>query len=97
MNRQERRRRAKEQAFEAKYEKEIVTRQNKVDDVLVELYAACIGLAIYDCYGYKPTMTGKIITAFCKRITSIDGEGVTLSALKKELEERTGIILEWKR
>lgn len=96
MNRQERRRLAKQQAFEAKYEKEIKERQNRIDDRTVELYTTCIGLAVYDCYGYRPTVAGRIITAFCNRLMTID-EGRTLTDFKQELKEKTGIELEWKR
>lgn len=96
MNRQERRRLAKQQAFEAKYEKEIKERQNRIDDRTVELYTTCIGLAVYDCYGYRPTVAGRIITAFCNRLMTI-GEGRTLTDFKQELKEKTGIELEWKR
>jgi len=96
MNRQERRRLAKQQAFEAKYEREIKERQNRIDDRTVELYTTCIGLAVYDCYGYRPTVAGRIITAFCNRLMTID-EGRTLTDFKQELKEKTGIELEWKR
>ena len=96
MNRQERRRLAKQAAFEAKYEKEIKERQNRIDDRTVELYTTCIGLAVYDCYGYRPTVAGRIITAFCERLMTID-EGRTLTDFKQELKEKTGIELEWKR
>ena len=97
MNRQERRRLAKQQAFEAKYERAIKERQNRIDDRTVELYTTCIGLAVYDCYGYRPTVAGRIITAFCNRLMTIGEDGKTLSDLKEELTERTGIVLEWKR
>lgn len=97
MNRQQRRLQARRAQFERKYENEIIDRQNKVDDVTVELYTTCIGLAVYDCYGYRPTMAGRIITAFCNRLMTVDGERVTLDSLKKELTERMGIELAWKR
>lgn len=95
MNRQQRRlaaRRAEqERAFEEKYAKQIERNQRRIDDHFIKLYVICIGLALYDLYGYMPKRIIKVIKAFNKRICSIDGETVTFDTLAKELCDKTGL------
>ena len=97
--RQERRRQArqreKERAFEQKYGKEIEERQERVDDRTVELYTTCIGLAIYDEYGYMPNRIHRIVTAFCNRLMSLMEPDVTYFTLQQELKEKTGVEFVW--
>ena len=101
LSRQERRRLAREsekqRTFDRRYGKAVEQRQNAVDDRVVELYTVCIGLAVYDLYGYMPKRVNRIVTRFCERLMSLNDEGVDFNSLQKELDEKTGIKFVWKR
>jgi len=101
LSRQERRRLAREKekrnAFYREYGKAVEERQNAVDDRVVELYTVCIGLAVYDLYGYMPKRVNRIVTRFCERLMSLNEPGVDFDSLQKELDEKTGIKFVWKR
>lgn len=101
LSRQERRRIAKEkqkqQEFDRRYGKQVVERQNKVDDRTVEIYTTCMALAVVDLYGYMPKRVNRIVTRFCERIYQVEEDDVSFSELEKELKDKTGIEFVWKR
>ncbi len=100
-SRQERRRIEREikkqRSFEQKYSKAIEDRQDRVDDRTVEIYTTCMGLAVYDLYGYMPKRVNRIVTQFCNRLMSLADPNVDFPALQKELKDKTGIQFVWKK
>lgn len=96
MNRQQRREAARRIAYEKKYHDEIIDRQNRVDDRIIELNVVCIGLAILDEYGFMPERINRIVTAYCKRMMQLD-DGRTYEELRDELKDKTGVVFKWKR
>lgn len=99
MNRQQRRLQAREATrrrdFETRYAREIQSRQQKIDDRVIELYMVCIALALNNLYGWKNRGICRVIGEFNRLICSIDGDGVTFSTLENELYRRTGIKFQW--
>ena len=96
MNRQQRRlnarRIAQERAFEEKYWKDIVRRQNTVEDTQVGLHMVCIALALNKIYGWKERGIERVIREYHEQICRID-KGETLEDLAKELEDKTDIVI----
>lgn len=98
MNRQQRRAQARRlqisKEVELKHKAELIDRQNRVYDATLLLNMACMGLTLADM-GYGDTIIEKAITGYNKRVSSVDGETVTLDTLLKELEDRRGITFRW--
>lgn len=95
MNRQQRRLREREAArryeFETRYAKEIQERQNHINDRFIMVYIVCIGLALYNCYGWKAKGIGRVIEEFNRLICQIGDEGLTFAEMNQELFEKTGV------
>lgn len=101
MTRQQRRalqrQREREQRFEEKYGTEILERQNKIDDRVVEMYAVCMGLAVYDEYGNMPNRIKRIVTAFCRRMTMFAESDASYEDYCRELKDKTGVEFVWQK
>lgn len=95
--REQRRLMERERRFEEKYGEEITARQNKIDDRVVELYAVCMGLAVYDEYGNMPARINRIVTAFCRRMMMFAESGATYEDYCRELKEKTGVEFVWQK
>jgi hypothetical protein len=93
--REQRRRMEKQQRFDARYGESVMERQNKIDDRTVELYAVCMGLAVYDEYGCMPNRIKRIVQAFCRRMTMFAESGATYQDYVRELKEKTGVEFVW--
>lgn len=66
MNRQERRRRAREadrqKRFEERYGDQVIERQNRVDTHNAELFYLCCGLALNKLYGWKANGIQRVLS-----------------------------------
>lgn len=76
--------------MEQKYYKELVDRQNKVDDRLVDLNNVCIGLALNKLYGWNGQGIGHVVQEFSNQVARIY-HGETYEDLARELKDKTGI------
>lgn len=95
--REQRRRMERQQRFDARYGESVMERQNRIDDRTVELYAVCMGLAVYDEYGCMPNRIKRIVQAFCRRMTMFAESGATYQDYAKELKEATGVEFIWQQ
>jgi len=76
MNRQQRRLIARQRDFENRYWKEIMDRQNRVDDRKLEIDMVCLALALHELYGWQWHGIQRVLQEFNRQILRL-GEGVT--------------------
>lgn len=93
--REQRRRMERQQRFDERYGESVMERQNKIDDRVVELNSVCMGLAVYDEYGYMPARIRRIVTAYCRRMTMFAESDATYEDYARELKEKTGVEFVW--
>lgn len=91
MNRQQRRMRARQAAFEARHWKEIEDRQNQVEDRTLEVFMVGLSLALNKLYGWQHHGIQNVISETNYQICRINGD-VTLEDLAKELADKTGVV-----
>lgn len=99
MNRQQRRKRARElqrqQEFNRQYGAMINERQKKIDDHQMLINLACMALAIYDLYGNMPKRVQRIAETFQRRMYEFCENDQTYEDLIKEVKDKTGIGFQW--
>ena len=95
INRQERRRRAREQRLLDSDYKHIRERQDKIDDRVLEVYMIAFSLAMNKVQGASYDEIEPVLSEANRILCSIDGETVTYKMLADELYEKTDIRFEW--
>lgn len=92
MNRQQRRKLARQKDFENKHWQEICERQNQVDDRQITLNLLCLALALHHKYGWTPDAIAEAVQAYNDQLVRIC-YGDTFEGLVEELEKETGITM----
>lgn len=94
MNRQQRRlnarRIAQERQFEQKYWRDIVERQNQVDDRQLGINMVCLGLALNKLYGWQAHGIENVIREYNAQICRL-ADDESYEDLARELKDKTGI------
>lgn len=100
MNRQERRRLARQaerqRKFNQQYGPAIQERQNLVDEQTVRFILISVGLAMNKLYGWKANGCGKVMMETYEQMRRVMNEEITVQDLCNELNKVADLELVWK-
>ena len=95
MNRQERRKLARQQEVKAEYFRELQAHQAEVTEDVAMLHMMAYALALHEI-GFGDKIIENTITTANRILSSLDGDKVTFWTLADELKAKTGIEIEWR-
>lgn len=91
MNRQQRREMAKRKATEQKYYKQLIERQEEVDEWTLEMQLLALALALRKTLGWGQTRISRVMREFNNQLMRLHEESP--AELRAELERESGIFM----